>query len=221
MEWTALLTLVIGGLISWFLRPFSDSYIREKAKNLATKEDIEEITRKVEEIKGDVITGIELLKWDLGKKSTVHRLAAEYQFKALAEIGATLFELSQATRKLRPIIDYYDPDESAQARNQKRYNEWVSGHNLFFQCVEKHRLFLPEALHKKFENIRMISINEASSFRAVSDEEIMQPKDYQVAMDNIKALEESIQSAINAIQEKYLLIEEESQISKTSLIKKD
>lgn len=200
MEWTALLVLLIGGLISWFLRPFTDSYIREKAKNLATKEDIGEITRKVEEIKGDVITGIELLKWDLGKKSTVHRLAAEYQFKALAEIGASLYKLNLATRSLRPIIDSVDFNTPVMARHQKRYEEWSVVYQAFAECIERHRLFLPETVYIKLQAIRKVSITEAMSFSMAASEERMKLTDFQEAINNIEELEKEINGAISAIQ---------------------
>jgi hypothetical protein len=40
--------------LGFILRNFSDSYIKEKGKNAATKEDIEEITKKVESIRTDL-----------------------------------------------------------------------------------------------------------------------------------------------------------------------
>lgn len=50
-------TLLLAGsfsVLGFILRNFSDSYVKEKGKNAATKEDIEEITKKVEVIKNDL-----------------------------------------------------------------------------------------------------------------------------------------------------------------------
>jgi hypothetical protein len=49
----------------YVLRKFDkslDSYMTEKGKNLATKEDIEEITRKIESVKTDLVSKTELRK---------------------------------------------------------------------------------------------------------------------------------------------------------------
>ncbi len=48
MEW---MTYIISVVTSLILVKFLPSYLSEKAKNLATKEDIEEITKKIENIK--------------------------------------------------------------------------------------------------------------------------------------------------------------------------
>jgi len=48
-----ILYLSVAFLLGLLLREFLPSYIREKGKNLATKEDIEAITRSVEAVKND------------------------------------------------------------------------------------------------------------------------------------------------------------------------
>ncbi len=58
--------LILLGVGSIFLfRRFFTSYSSEKGKNLATKEDIDSITRKVEEVKSEYINRVEHLKVDL------------------------------------------------------------------------------------------------------------------------------------------------------------
>jgi len=54
--------LIIGGLL---LRNYLPSYFQEKGKNLATKEDIREITDKVEAVKAQYVREIELFKYDI------------------------------------------------------------------------------------------------------------------------------------------------------------
>lgn len=49
-----LLQLLTIGVIAWLSRSFFPKYFEKKAENLATKEDIEEITKKVESVKADV-----------------------------------------------------------------------------------------------------------------------------------------------------------------------
>lgn len=58
--------LILLGIGSLFLfRKFFVSYSSEKGKNLATKEDIDSITRKVEEVKAEYINRVEHLKVEL------------------------------------------------------------------------------------------------------------------------------------------------------------
>jgi hypothetical protein len=55
--------LILLGIGSLFLfRKFFTSYSSEKGKNVATKEDIDSITRKVEEVKSEYISRVEHLK---------------------------------------------------------------------------------------------------------------------------------------------------------------
>ncbi len=52
MEWVLIIVNVVGFfLLGLFIKNYLPSYMDEKGKNLATKEDIEEITRKTEEVK--------------------------------------------------------------------------------------------------------------------------------------------------------------------------
>ncbi len=102
MDWKFIIALVIASIIGWLLRSYFGSYAKKKAENLATKQDIGEITRTVEEVKSNLATSLELIKWELGKKATIHRLAAESEFKALTEIAKHLYEIQLATENLRP-----------------------------------------------------------------------------------------------------------------------
>ncbi len=51
--------LIGGGIVLLFIKTFIPKYLSEKAKNLATKEDIAEITSKVESVKSDYATILE------------------------------------------------------------------------------------------------------------------------------------------------------------------
>ncbi|HYM23988.1 MAG TPA: hypothetical protein VEU08_12305 [Vicinamibacterales bacterium] len=47
----AIIALAVAA--GWFVRSFFPAYLSEKGKNLATKEDIAEITNKVEQVPGE------------------------------------------------------------------------------------------------------------------------------------------------------------------------
>jgi hypothetical protein len=48
--------LVAGGVAYLVVKHFLSSYLSEKGKNLATREDIEEITRKVEGVRTQYVS---------------------------------------------------------------------------------------------------------------------------------------------------------------------
>ena len=63
---------------------------------------------------------MELIKWELGKKATIHRLAAESEFKALTEIAKHLYEIQLATENLRPTwIQRTDLNETEEEEREK------------------------------------------------------------------------------------------------------
>ncbi|MFP9116427.1 hypothetical protein ACLI08_01435 [Flavobacterium sp. RNTU_13] len=59
-------TIILIGFVLFFtIKNFLPTYFAEKGKNLATKEDIEHITEKVEKIKAEFVKNIEFIKADL------------------------------------------------------------------------------------------------------------------------------------------------------------
>jgi len=65
------LYVIIGIIVGLVLKPYLSSYSGEKGKNLATREDIDHITRTVESIKSQFSNDLEFLKLQLTKKANV------------------------------------------------------------------------------------------------------------------------------------------------------
>lgn len=59
--------LIVGFILGLFIKDFFPKYFQEKAKNLATKEDIEVITDKIERVKHEYNGEIEKLRNNLNK----------------------------------------------------------------------------------------------------------------------------------------------------------
>lgn len=66
-----LLTLVAIIIIVLLVRNYLQPYLKEKGKNLATKEDIEIITNKIERIRAEYVAEIEKLKAELKEESEI------------------------------------------------------------------------------------------------------------------------------------------------------
>lgn len=73
MDWIWLiLNVVLFFLIGLFLKKYLPSYMDEKGKNLATKEDVAEITRKTEEVQKEFKETFEQFSLDLHFKYDFH-----------------------------------------------------------------------------------------------------------------------------------------------------
>ncbi|HEU0143434.1 MAG TPA: hypothetical protein VFQ47_01495 [Nitrososphaera sp.] len=206
MDWKITLTFVIASIITWIARSYLDSYVRKKGENLATKEDIEEITRKVEGVKSEVSVKLELIKWELGKKATIHRLAAEKEFEALAEIGKALYELQSATSSLRPQMDMVGPNEPIIERHNRRYQDWLKSFEAFRDSFQKPRLFLPQHLYRQFINIHRLSHTEGLGFEYAvrgGDEGHLAAKDYLAGQKNIEEMNNAVEEALSSIRRRY------------------
>lgn len=62
------LMIAVFGLLLLAMKTILPAYLSERGKNLATKKDIEEITRKVEGVKAEISLGIETFKSSLNRE---------------------------------------------------------------------------------------------------------------------------------------------------------
>lgn len=88
--------LVLLGIGSLFLfRKYLFSYSSEKGKNLATKEDIGEITRKVEEVKTGYVVEIERLKVDLSLLSRKNNILLDEKIRVFKKLQKRLVDFKK------------------------------------------------------------------------------------------------------------------------------
>jgi hypothetical protein len=209
MNWKLIITFAIASILGWLARTSLGSYAKKKSENLATKQDIGEITRTVEDVKSEVATSLELIKWELGKKATIHRLAAEREFEALTEIAKHLYEIQLATENLRPTwiqrTDLNETEEQEKEKYRRRRREWAISHDAFADAVQKNRPFLPKFLYTRFSNIGRLSFCEASDFDAalVHGEDRVPPSTLEQAAKNVVEMSNAIDTAIASIRERY------------------
>jgi len=88
-----LVLLGIGSIL--LFRIYLFSYSSEKGKNLATKEDVEEITRKVEDIKSGYVAEIERLKVDLSVLSRKHNILLDEKVRVFKKLQKRLVDFKK------------------------------------------------------------------------------------------------------------------------------
>lgn len=105
MEWLyIILEIVLVFLLGLFIKNFLPSYMEEKGKNLATKEDIETITRKTEEVQREFKEGFEIFSSDV-------RFKYDFYFKQYSELYSKLYGIIMQSEYVRRFIKINDGKE--------------------------------------------------------------------------------------------------------------
>ena len=105
MEWLyIILEIVLIFLLGLFIKNFLPSYMEEKGKNLATKEDIEAITRKTEEVQREFKEGFEIFSSDVHFKY-------DFYFKQYSELYSKLYGIIMQSEYVRRFIKINDGKE--------------------------------------------------------------------------------------------------------------
>jgi hypothetical protein len=112
-----LILLGIGSL--YLFKKYLFSYSSEKGKNLATKEDIEEITRKIESVKSEYLIELETVKVELSKslhqKNEVWVMKRNACLKALDLANAVLSNYKYSNLSQEDIVPQQESIESARS----------------------------------------------------------------------------------------------------------
>jgi hypothetical protein len=87
-----LVCFFLGGLIVYVFKPFFGSYSAKKGENLATKEDIAQITKSQEEIKAQISDNV----WDRQEQWKLKRDLVFDFIRALADLDRAINEFGNA-----------------------------------------------------------------------------------------------------------------------------
>lgn len=168
MIYLEVIQTIIALILIGFLVRFFPSYLKYKGKNLATKEDIEEITRKIEGVRSEYVSQTERLKSELGKLVHVHKVQFEKEFVILQEVWGKLVELQNATRRLRPIYDSPEPDLSEEQRKDMRLKKFDEAFRGYYEVVEKSKPFYPQIVYDELTPLMKSTYSEAVEYRVFS-----------------------------------------------------
>lgn len=90
------IVVIIGiGLIGLLWKSTLKNYLSEKGKNLATKEDIAEITDKVEEVKSTYLIELEKIKVDLSLLSQKHTILFDEKIRVFKKLQKRLVKFKK------------------------------------------------------------------------------------------------------------------------------
>jgi hypothetical protein len=190
--WILVPVISIGG--SWLI-----SYLKEKGKNAATKEDVGEITRKIESSKSFYGERLEQLKTELAARSHYSKVRYEREMEIFKEVSPKLHALRVAVAGLRPPQDpRLSPGQTQEERNRERLKLFNSAHFEFMQTIEINRPFYPPEIWKELMALRNLCWIEATEF-SLFDPKSQQ--DYWVqAYENTDAIEKQVVKVYDAMR---------------------
>ena len=189
LEISQLLALVVGFL---FLQKYLPSYLSEKAKNLATKEDIAEITHQIEQVKSEYTERQEEIKQQ-------NRLLLEHaQYKnqlRLAALDRRLEVHQQAYALLQELQD---------ARGKSTQNSGVVSReigNVIVKCWQwwsSNCLYLEENAREKFF-MACCSVLRYPTLRARL-KDCPSPENEDAVENNMRTLTDAFDSIVKAVE---------------------
>jgi len=191
---TGLLGLLVGALLTG-LR----SYTSEKGKNLATKEDVSEITTKVESVRNEHIAQIERLKADLTQQQTINRTQYEMELTAFREVWEALLPVHRAAARLRPMWDSgLEEGETEQSRKRERLAKFYESLVPFGDVVWRHRPFYPANVFDELSELLRLMQLEAVQYRVFDPN---RKEDYwERAIENVDALNSQVNKVCDTIR---------------------
>lgn len=147
------------------LGKFLPSYFSKKGENLATKEDISEITDKIESVKHEYAGNLESAKAELSAKLNTHGFRYENEYNILSELTGLLVDVRDASVNLRPIMDFKDPNKSDEDIKRERLQRLFDARKALYFAREKKRPFFPDDIYKSILAIDKIAQTESNKYQ--------------------------------------------------------
>lgn len=190
--------ILLGIACLYIFRKYLFSYSSEKGKNLATREDIEEITRKVEEVKSGYVVELEKLKVEMSVLSRKHDILIDEKVRVFKKLQKRLVDFKKYCEaalgsygdrgEFHPNLDVLSKDiDRASLKHVTALHE-IEQEDFIFLSAES-RSVLAE-LHQDCSMLCSMELIIIGN----DDPEIMKsvPSAYRSAMDNIDTCLESL-----------------------------
>lgn len=196
-----LVGLFLGGI--WTLLR---SYLAEKGKNVATKEDLAEITSAVEEIRRESLSALEREKARLQHTQLVNARQYELELEAYRAVWSSLLPVHKAAGALRPMLDYgLVEGETEESRQQARLAEFGNSFNPFTEAVWMHRPFYPAEVFAALDELRRLMYEEAIDYQYMDPRE--DRREYWTkARANAKAISEQVVQVCETIRHRLSVV---------------
>jgi hypothetical protein len=184
-------------------------YATEKGKNLATKEDVSEITSRIEEVKAAYARDLEALRAAVHSRLGIHQFRYEREFEILLPLSEKLVELRDATLALRPETEYVNPEESEDDRKKRKLSRYFEASRDLYQFSETRRPFVPETLVQALRALDQVTWREVIQYRHRAPlGPNYDPKYWDNALENSAQIQTVTENVLNVIRDRVRLWEQ-------------
>ncbi len=203
MIFLQILSLISIGIVALLLYRYLPAYTSEKGKNLATKEDIADITKRIEEVKSAYAHELETVRAAIGSRLGIHQFRYQREFEFLMMLSEKVVELRDASVMLRPESEYVSLDEPEEERKRKKLVRYNTASRDLYQFYEPRRPFLPESLLESLRSLDKVAWGEVVQFRhRVPHGQGYDPKYWENALENAAKINAAAEAVLAAIRER-------------------
>jgi hypothetical protein len=177
------------------------AYTTEKGKNRAIREDLDSVTKALEQVKADAQASVEREKAGLEHIQLINRTQYELELAAYREVWSALLPVQRASAALRPMLDHgLSAGETEEGRKQERLKEFGASFNPFSEIVWKHRPFYPEEVFTALNDLLRLTRGEAIEYQVFDP---LKRQDYwEKAMGNVKAINDQVDAIAATIRDR-------------------
>ena len=191
---SVVLQILIGGSLGFLFL-----YFKKKGENLATKEDVEVITKKVESIKHEYSTALESIRGEISSRLYVHQTRYQNEFIILKDLSEKLVELRDAVQSLRPQMDSYDGREPEEIRKGKRLTRYSEASKQLYKLYESMKPFYPNVIYQAIFKLNELGWKEAVQYQ--HGDRVDQGY-WKEANDNASAISDVANNALDLIRKR-------------------
>lgn len=190
MDLVTILEIGSAFVVGLITRDFLPSYWSEKGKNLATKEDIQGITRQIESV-----------KHEYAETQKRNGFRYEKEYTVLSILTANLVEVRDAALSLRPIAEFVDPSISDEERKEKKLRRLYEAGRQLYKSSEEARPFYSVDIYKVVGDLNSVAQSESVRYEVKSPFDAGQFKAYwEEAKENQKKIVELANQAMEVIR---------------------
>jgi hypothetical protein len=187
---------------------FVVSYLREKGKNAATKEDIAEISSKVESVRGSLAEPLERLKADLLARSHYGKVRYEREMKVYEDIWPAVSHLRDAVLWLRPVIAVGTKDEAdEQKKREEKLDSFAAAQKQFFEAFERSKPFYPQVVWSEIASLNSLCWDKAFAYKYGPEKKDL-TEHWEQAQKNSEAIRAQIDKICEAIRTRLAKFDE-------------
>ena len=140
------------------------SYFKQKGKNIATKEDVSEITAKIEDVKHEYAQQLESTKAELSSRLEKDGFRYQKEYEILSELNSLLVDVRDAAAHLRPVFEFKDPEKSEEQIKREKLSIFKKCSRSLYLAREKNRPFFPEEIYYAIKEIDDTAYLEAIGY---------------------------------------------------------